>query len=361
MATSRIITFRRKRNRAFKTLRALWRDSSALIREFQRPISVFLVVTIVGGYFYGELHQFSGRPPIALIDRPYIMLQLMILGSPYDVPPEWYLIIFWYALPLILIFIVGNGVADFVRLFFNRDGRRAAWREALVSTYRRHVIVFGAGHVGLRVVRTLAEMGIDVVVLDNHPDKEKDFVLGELGVPVIVDDGRETSVLVKAGLRDAAAFVACTGDDHTNLEAIMKVRQMNPNIRIVARVWDDNMGAQMRQFLKVDAIISSSGLSAPVFAGLALGAELTQTINVDGDDYSTLKLSVSDNSPLRGRTVGDVQRNDSCDVVLHVRAGKSQVQPAHDLMIYAGDTLVIFARHERTLSIAARNYEGFAP
>jgi trk system potassium uptake protein TrkA len=358
MASSRIITFRRKRSRLFNTLRALLRDSSALLREFQRPILVFLVVTIAGGYVYGELHALAGRPPIALIDRPYIMLQLMILETPYDVPPEWYLVIFWYALPLILIFIVGNGVADFVRLFFNRDGRRAAWREALVSTYRRHVIVFGAGHVGLRVVRTLAEMGIDVVVVDNSPDKEKDFVLNELGVPVINGDGRETAVLMQAGLRDAAAVVACTGNDHTNLEAIMKVRQINANVRVIARVWDDNLGAQMKQFLKVDAIISSSGLSAPVFAGMALGAELTQTIHIDGDDYSTLKLVVSQNSFLRGRTVGDVQRKDNCDIVLHVHDGKSEVQPAHDVLINAGDTLVIFARHERTLHLAARNYEG---
>jgi Trk K+ transport system NAD-binding subunit len=358
MSYTSLITSPRRRSRLVRLLVALWRDTNALWREFRRSIITFLLVTIVGGYIYGELHEFSGRESLALIDRPYVMLQLMILETPYDAPREWYLIAFWYALPVIFVFIVGNGVADFVRLFFDREGRRDAWKEALVSTYRDHVIVFGAGHVGLRVIRTLAEMGVDVVVIDNMMDKEKQFVLQELNVPVIVEDGRDTLTLDKAGLRYAESFIACTGNDHTNLEAIMKVRQINPSVRIVARVWDDNLGAQMKQFLGVEAVISSSELAAPTFAGLALGIEITQKIHIDMEEYSTVKLVVSARSFLNGRTVGDVQSREKCDIVLHVRDGKDFVQPPHDLTLQTGDIVVIFARHERSLHIATRNHYG---
>jgi Trk K+ transport system NAD-binding subunit len=358
MSYTQLLIFRRRRSRLLRFLRALWRDTSALWREFRTSITTFLFVLFVVGYVYGELHELSGREELALIDRPYVMLQLMIVQPPYDAPAEWYLIIFWYALPLVFLFIVGNGVADFVRLFFDRNGRRDAWKEAVVSTYRNHVIVFGAGHVGLRVVRTLAEMGVDVVVVDKQSDKEKDFVLQELGVPQIMLDGRETITLEKAGLRYAETFVACTGDDHVNLEVVMKVRQINPKVRIVARVWDENLGAQMRQFLGVDAIISSSQLSAPVFAGLALGVEITQSIQVNGQQYSTLKLAISEKSFLRDRTIGEVQTTECCDIVLHVRGEKSAIQPAHHITLQPNDVIVIFAPHERSLHIAARNHFG---
>jgi hypothetical protein len=134
------------------------------------PILAFVLVTVVGGFIYGELYYQARGVTIPLIARPYIMLQLMILETPEDAPSEWQLVLFWYLLPPIFVFIVGNGVVDFVRLFFNRDARRDAWEEAVASTYRNHVIVFGAGHVGLRVVRALVDMGFDVVVIDNSPD-----------------------------------------------------------------------------------------------------------------------------------------------------------------------------------------------
>ncbi len=353
---SRLVTLRRRGNRIGRFLKALWQDSQALWREFQSPILAFFLVTLVGGFAYGELHELAGKGDLALIDRPYIMLQLMILETPYDAPSEWYLMVFWYGLPVIFVFIVGNGVADFVRLFFNRSGRDA-WKEALVSTYRNHIIIFGAGHVGLRVARVLAEMGVDIVVVDNDPDEEAVFVLGELDVPVIRGDGRATMILEKAGLRFADAFVACTGDDHTNLEVIMKVRQLSPSLRIVTRVWDETLGAQMQQFMSVESILSSSGISAPVFAGLALGVEITQVLTIGGEEYSMIKLVVKPKSYLDGRTVGDIQTNERVDVVLHAEGGASTVQPAHDIIARAGCTLVIFGRHDRTLTIARENHQ----
>lgn len=352
---SRLVALRRRTSRIQRFFKALWQDTQALWREFQSSIVAFLLVTVGGGYIYGELHEFSGRGALAMIDRPYIMLQLMILETPYDAPEEWYLILFWYALPLIFIFIVGNGVADFVRLFFNRS-ERDAWKEALVSTYRRHIIVFGAGHVGLKVVRVLAEMGLDVVAIDNDPDEETLFVLNELDVPLIRGDGRATATLEKANLRQAAAFVACTGNDHANLEVIMKVRQLSPKVRIVTRVWDETLGAQMKQFMGVAGILSSSGISAPVFAGMALGVDITQVLIINDEEYSTAKLIVSEGSALLGRTVGDIQTNDKVDVVLHGRGNATTVQPPHDVVVNVGDTIVIFGLHLRTLAIASANY-----
>jgi voltage-gated potassium channel len=338
-----------------RTLRAVWRDSSALWREFRMPILAFVFTTVVGGFFYGELHRFAGRtPPIALIDRPYTMLQLMIVQPPaeYNQTPEQ-----WYLIPLIFVFIIGNGVADFVRLFFNRDERRDAWMEALASTYRNHVIVLGAGHVGIRVMTVLHDlMGVDVIAIDRSPNKEVEDLLHERRIPLIRGDANYSGTLEKAGLQYAEAFVACTGNDHANLDAIMRARGMNRNIRIVARIWDDQFSNQIQEFMKVQSVISSSEISAPVFAGLALGVDLTQTLHISGVEYSTMRLTVNAGSFMERRTVGELQNENDIDIVLHVEKGKSaDVKPATAAMVSAGDILVIFAQHEKVLQIAARN------
>ncbi len=355
-----VVPIRPRRRRAaalLRKVRAVWRDTRALWRQFYKPILAFLAVTLVGGYIYGEIYYNLRGVSIPLIDRPYMMLQLMILETPEDVPPEWQLVLFWYLLPPVLVFIVGNGVADFVRLFFNRDERRDAWREAVASTYRNHVIVFGAGHVGARVIRTLTDMGFDVVVIDNDPDDGIEDMLRELDVPLLVLDGRASITLEKAGLRDAEAFVACTGNDQVNLEAIMRARDMNPDVRIVARVWDDQFAQQITRFMNVQSVLSSSELSAPVFAGLAVGVEMAQSVRVNDVDYSTVRLTVKRGSFLDGREVGMLQKENDMDIVLHSSNGETHVQPHRDTIVSAGDTLVIFAHHERVIDVVARNRE----
>lgn len=353
---TQLVTVRQPFQRRWRWLRAIWRDTRALLHQFRLPILAFLLVTVVGGLIYGELYRLARGVEIALIDRPYIMLQLMILETPEDAPAEWYLILFWYVLPVLFVIIVGRGAADFVRLFFNRDERRDAWREALASTYRNHVIVFGAGHVGLRVIRALVEMGVEVVVIDNDPDEGVEEVLIGSKTPLITGDGRVPGTLEKAGLPYADSFVCCTGNDHTNLEAIMRARDMNPDIRIVARVWDDQFARQIERFMHVQTVLSSSELSAPAFAGAALGIDITQTLKVHGVDYSMIRLDVKAGSFMDGQSVRTLQHSNDMDIVLYSRDDTVEVQPPGDIVIRAGDTVVIFARHDRILDVVKRNW-----
>ena len=357
MPYSQLLTTRKRKNR-MRSLRVIWRDSMALWNEFKLPIILTLLVTLGGGYIYGELNLFAGKENIPLIDRPYIMMELMILETPGDAPSEWYLVIFWYLLPPTFIFIVGLGAADFVHLFFNRNDRQDAWREAVASTFRNHIIVFGAGHVGIQVIRELASMGVDIVVIDNSPDPGVDYILNELDIPLIVGDGREGSVLEKAKIRDASSLVICTGDDHTNLEAIMRIREINSDIRIVARVWDTKFGQRLERFMNVQNVLSSSDLSAPAFAGAALGIEITQTLTINDVPYSMTRFNVVEDSFLDGETVGHLQSEYDMDIVLYGREETTEVQPAHDFVVRYDDTLVIFARHKTILEIVSRNMLG---
>jgi Trk K+ transport system NAD-binding subunit len=348
----------RRRGRALIRLgRAIWRDSSALYKEFRRPLLTFLIAVFGGGWLYGELMVLGGYERLPYIDLPYIMLALMIIEPPTDVPGEWYLIIFWYVMPVIAIYVIGRGAVDFFRLFFNRSERRDAWEEALASTYRNHIIVMGAGHVGLRVIRMLVQMGFDVVAVNEMLTDELDTELSQLGVPCVIADGRQVQTLEKASLREAHAFIACTSNDHVNLEAVMRVRDMNPDIRIVSRMWDNQFAQQLKRFMGVNAVISSSDLAAPAFAGLAVGIEITQTLLINGEEYSMIRLDVQPDSFLDNDFVDDLQNKYDMDIVLHGRGDDIQVHPDGHALVSAGDTLVIFAKHDKVIDIVSRNQQ----
>jgi Trk K+ transport system NAD-binding subunit len=327
----------------------------ALLREFRGPIFAFLVVTIVGGLLYGELYQLARGVRIPLIDRPYIMVQLMVLEAPESPPPEWYLVVFWYALPALFVILVAQGAADFVQLFFNRSEDRDAWGEALAMTYRNHVVVLGAGHVGLRVARDLTDMGREVVVVDHSPGEEAMAVLSGLNVPVVRGDGRKQAILDGARIAEAEAFVACTADDQVNQDAAFTVRDLNPNARVVVRMWDPASAGRLQRILSVHAVLSAADLSAPAFAGAAVGIDITQTLVIGSVEYSTVRLEVAEGSFMEGQTIRALQEGESMDIVLHRHGQDSTVQPGPDLVVAAGDDLVIFARHDRILDVVSRN------
>lgn len=345
--------------RLLRYLRAAWHDTRALTREFRRPLLAIFISIFIGGWVYGRLTVVAGYDAIAAVDLPYVMLALMIFEGPLDyVPDEWYLILFWYVQPAVGVYIVGQGAVDFFRLFFNRNERRSAWELAVARTYRNHVIVVGVGHVGLRVIRTLVMMGFEVVAVEPNLDDEADTELLEMSVPVVLADGRTPMTLKDAGILHAQSVVLCTSDDHINLELTMRARDLNPDIRIVTRMWDARFADQLQRFLNVQ-VMSASDLAAPAFAGTAVGIEITQTLQVGNVDFSMIKLVVEPGSFMEGQSIDVLQEDEDIDIVLHGENGHDPVvHPDGDIIVGDGDTLVLFARHDKITEIVARNQRG---
>ena len=80
-----------------------------------------------------------------------------------------------------------------------------------------YVVVAGGGKVGANVTRTLLEMGHEVTLVEQRPDRfarlEEEF-----GPVVIRGDATEISVLERAGIaRPPELLLAVTGDDEDNL------------------------------------------------------------------------------------------------------------------------------------------------
>ena len=340
--------------RWMRILRAAWRDTNALWREFRRPILAFLIAMLGGGWLYGELLVLAGHPRVPYLALPYMMGDLMILQNPSEIPTEPYLIAFWYIMPLVAVYVIGQGVIDFVRLFFNRGERRSAWEEAVASTYRNHIIVMGIGHVGLRVVRALEDMGSEVVAIDiDEADNPLADMTG-LQSPLVEGDGRTPAILEKAGLRYAQALIVCTANDFLNLEVCVRAREMNPTMRIIVRMFDTQLSNHIKRSLNAETL-SASDLAAPAFAGMALGADIAPMMHIRDTAYSLIRLQIEPRSFMDGSTIAALQDENDMDIVLYEHNDRVEVHPEGALPVRAGDILVIFARHTQIMQIVARN------
>ena len=350
----------RQTKRHIRLLRVGFHDSRALINEFRRPLLIFFLAIFGGGFLYMQLNNsFSDNDSLNYLDMPYIMLALMVLEASIEVPKEAYLIVFWYLMPLVAVYVVGRGAANFLRLFIDREQRRSAWEVAVASTFRRHIIVVGIGHTGMRIVRELSQMGFEVVAVDMDIEKDSHERLHKRDVPLIAGDARDEHVLEMAQLRHAAAAIICTSDDYANLEITMRLRDMNPSVRVVTRMWDRRLARQIEQFLNVE-VLSASDLAAPAFAGAAVGAEITQNLHIAGLEYSMIRLVVRAGSFMDGRSVAAIQDGEGVDIVLLHRAddGMPDVHPSGDVIVRGGDTIVLFSQHDLITEIIGRNETG---
>ncbi|MEI6450006.1 MAG: TrkA family potassium uptake protein [Actinomycetes bacterium] len=100
-----------------------------------------------------------------------------------------------------------------------------------------HVLIAGCGRVGSGLARDLVTEGFDVTILDESADAF--HLLGDdFPGEFVVGRALDWDVLRRAGIEDAAAFVACTDGDNTNI-VIAQIAQKKYGIRcVVARVYD---------------------------------------------------------------------------------------------------------------------------
>jgi trk system potassium uptake protein TrkA len=99
------------------------------------------------------------------------------------------------------------------------------------------VIVAGAGEVGFNISEKLSRERIDVVLIDESPERLK-ACADALDVQTVQSPVARPQVLLDAGIRSAVLFVAVTGSDSDNILACRYAQLLAPEVRRLARVRD---------------------------------------------------------------------------------------------------------------------------
>jgi trk system potassium uptake protein TrkA len=109
-----------------------------------------------------------------------------------------------------------------------------------------HVLIAGCGRVGSGLAGDLVTEGFEVTIVDESADAF--HLLGDdFPGEFVVGRALDWDTLRRAGIEDAAAFVACTDGDNTNI-VIAQIAQKKYGIRcVVARVYDPLRAELFRQ------------------------------------------------------------------------------------------------------------------
>ncbi|MCC7491102.1 MAG: potassium channel protein [Fimbriimonadaceae bacterium] len=135
-----------------------------------------------------------------------------------------YALMLWASSTIIAVFVEGQ-VTELL-------SRRRMMRQ--IDALSDHFIVCGLGETGVHVARELTVTQRPVVGVENQRDRLEQAQ--RLGLDLFVEgDAEDESVLQSAGILRAAGFVACLPEDKDNVYLVLTARQINPQLRIVAR------------------------------------------------------------------------------------------------------------------------------
>ena len=326
--------------------KATWRDTLLLLRQFRAPLLAFLAAILGCGALYNFLSRQLGEPADGLVAAFYTVLTMAFLQPAGNFPHHFILQIFYFIMPVIGMGALAFGLADFGILLFNRRARNKEWEMAVASTFSEHTILVGLGHLGYRVVESLHGMEIPLVVIELDPSADLLTAVQRMGIPVIRDDATRQTALEAAGIERARTLVLCSQNDAMNLKIAVKARSLNPNIRVVIRIFDDDFAQSLQEQFGFDAL-SATAMAAPAFASAAAGADITNPISVEGQSLSLARIKVSVESGLAGKSVGEIEQGYDLSVVLLKHDSQKDMHPAASAILANGDTLAVLGAPER--------------
>jgi Trk K+ transport system NAD-binding subunit len=323
-----------------QTLRAqliyLW----VLVRRFRLTFISLAVLVLGGGTLMWRLYAHIGQP--VTWSRAVFSAYFLLFAQPtMDIPDYPPLMAVTTLIPPLGIVTVAEGLVRFAFLFFAKTRNDKEWFAVLAQTLKDHVIVCGAGRVGYRVFEQFAKLGVPMVMIERKEDAPFVSAIRAADVPVLIEDVRSSRALEQANLKSARAIVCATDDDLANLNIALDARRMNPRIRVVMRLFDDDLVAKTKEAFKVEAF-STSALAAPALAAAALDPGIRNSFEVAGRLMVVAELEVD--SLLQGMSVAEL-RDEASTLVLHLSRADGTVvpDPQSSVRLARGDRVTLQA------------------
>jgi trk system potassium uptake protein TrkA len=197
------------------------------------------------------------------------------------------------------------------------------------------VAIAGAGNVGRSIAGELLSHGHQVLLIDRVALKE-----GRVPDATFLHaDACEIDALERAELGTYDVVVAATGDDKANLVLSLLAKTEYGVPRVVARVNHPKNESLFNESWGVDVSLSTPRmLTALVEEAVSVG-DMVRLMRFVQGDASLVEVTLAEDAPVVGQTVGSVTLPEDCALVAILRDGRVVV-PSPDAPFEAGDELL---------------------
>ncbi|MBD1876781.1 NAD-binding protein [Nodosilinea sp. FACHB-131] len=223
-----------------------------------------------------------------------------------------------------------------------------------LPSLRPQIIVCGLGRTGLRIYSLLRQQGAQVVGISYHPMPE---VVGE----IVVGELRSPTTLAQAGIHQAHTLVLATSDDALNLAILTQARILNPNIRIINRLFNISLGERLDHTLPHHVSFSSAALAAPLFAFAARGNRAIGQLRLFDLTWPMYEEVINAAHPWHGKLLKTLWDNRS-QLLIHYHSAHRPIDLVTAVVtgevLQVGDRVVVATRPQQPI-LKARHIPQF--
>ncbi|MBS1263637.1 MAG: Trk system potassium uptake protein TrkA [Methanonatronarchaeales archaeon] len=206
------------------------------------------------------------------------------------------------------------------------------------------VVIAGAGRVGRSLADRLSSRGWGVNIIDRSPERCSEITRSDLDS--YCGDAGDPATLKEAGAGSANLFFALTDDDEVNLGASEAALDLGAG-RAIARC--ENVENQERFEGMGVRTVSPTDLAVDVLEDMFENPRVSSSLHVAGGEGEVMELSLSSESPVVGRRIGELPLEDVRVAALRDEE-RGFVIPGDDHVLEAGDVVVLVGRRGVTSS-----------
>ncbi len=244
-----------------------------------------------------------------------------------------------------VFYTIGATVDSLIEGSLNEELRRRRMLKA-INELRNHTIIAGWGQVGHAVAEYVERAGGEVVVIDRDP------IHDESPHPIVVAEATDDDVLRSAGIEHAKTLVIALDHDADNLFVCLSARALRPDLFIVARTSDAKNEAKFAQ-AGANRVINPHKIGGSRMAALALRPHvaefLDEVLSDDQHDVSVEEIVVHPDSPMIGRSLKDMRREDgrrSLIIAIRNISGRYHTNPAPDTALSEHSVIIALGSAE---------------
>ena len=242
-------------------------------------------------------------------------------------------------------------LGDHVLVVASREDIRAVVDDIAGHADRiRDVVVFGGGKIGIHLASRLDSGDIACRIMERDPSRARWLAERLSHSLVLHEEDLSKESLLEHGVDRAGAFVACAGDDRTNLLAALHAKQLGAGLCLAVVSREEFV--PLVDALGIDGAFSLRLTTAEAILRFVRGHSV-RAMHLLLSGSEALELAAEEGSPIAGSSIAAEGLLEACEVGGILRDGRVIIPRAGDEeRIHAGDRVLLFRLEGRAREVA---------
>lgn len=298
----------------------------AIIEGWSLTDSLFMTVITISTVGYGTPKDLT---PVGKLFTSLLIFSSITLGV--------------YAFSKIAAFMVEGELSQTLK-------RRKMLKELVKM--KDHIIVVGAGSIGLSIAKMLSERGYEVILVDNNIERIEYIENSAENLTCFKGDAVNEEVLKQIGVDRAKGLITTLPVDADNVFVVLTARQLNPLLEIIAKA-NEVENIKKLYYAGASKVLPIPEIGARRMVNLILNPSIEGFLDtlVESGDMQLYfeQVDVPENFPPEGIELGKLRipQETGLIVIAIYGNGKSIFNPGASTSIKPGQSLMVLGKREQ--------------